>query len=445
MKTPKTKLPSFMMEVGALVTAAFGFWRFFVPVPAPPESSASESESGPPAESGPLGDPGLTRNDPLDSKDLSPSERVLQSPTAVECLRPSTPFLSALVEVVKSGRSGPDPSSEEETELERWIGGISPDKFPLALDYLADHDCGEEGRALSLRLVKSWADRDPRAAAAWASICPQDALRLEALQAVAAAWAAWNLNDAVAWARLLTAEGDRSGGLIALAYEAARNQPMDALRLVVDLPADEARDGLIAHAVSQWAGSTPADAAEWADSIPDPDLRENLLSVIAAAWGESDPLSAATLAVHALPPGKRQDDAVVGIVERWVQSDPEAAAAWVAEFPEGKLRLEAVQHLVLIWADLDVNQAGRWVAGLEQGTSRDLAIATYAAKIAPAFPAVAAQWAENIDGESVRARALEAVGQAWLQSDAPAARAWLAAIPLSGDAKERLQPSVEGP
>ena len=54
MRTPRTKLSSFMMEVGTLATAAFGFWRFFAPVPAQPESSASESESGPPAEPGPL-------------------------------------------------------------------------------------------------------------------------------------------------------------------------------------------------------------------------------------------------------------------------------------------------------------------------------------------------------------------------------------------------------
>jgi len=121
-----------------------------------------------------------------------------------------------------------------------------------------------------------------------------------------------------------------------------------------------------------------------------------------------------------------------------VQKDPERAAAWVASFPEGPLRREASQQLVRIWTDQDIGQPAVWLSSLQPGLSRDKAFAAYAKKIMPKFPAVAAQWVESIDGEILRHREMEIIGEAWLQNDAPAARAWITQSHLPESVKMRL-------
>lgn len=333
--------------------------------------------------------------------------------------------------------SGPD-TEEKEAELNRWIDQIVQSDPDRALDFLMESSSSDETRALSILLIQRWATKDPETAAAWIERCPEAFLRREAIDALAAVWAGGNLSNAVAWARHLPDSAERSSGLMAIAYEAARIQPEKALQLVNDWPASEIRNDLVIHAVNQWAASQPDAAAEWAIRIPDTDLRETVLANIAASWGESDPQTAATLARIGISPGKTQDNAVIGIMERWVQKDPERAAAWVASFPEGPLRREASQQLVRIWTDQDIGQPADWLSSLQPGLSRDKAFAAYAKKIMPKFPAVAAQWVESIDGEILRHREMEIIGEAWLQNDAPAARDWITQSHLPESVKMRL-------
>jgi len=287
------------------------------------------------------------------------------------------------------------------------------------------------------RLVRRWAESDPSGAGDWATRMPPGPARQQAVREVAIAWADRALSESVAWVRQLPEE-DRAGGLLAVAYEAARQAPLEALKLALELAPDKEREELIACSIRQWAALSPQAAADWAGRIEDPALREQALMGIAITWGESDPRAAAELALDRLPAGRAQEDAVVGIVQHWAQREPERAAAWVAEFPAGSLRDAAMDNLVKLWADQDANDAAKWLNRLGAGPGRDLALESFIDKIAPSFPETAVRWAESIGDDARRLYQLERVGEDWLQSDSPAAQAWIAQAPLPEAAKIRL-------
>ena len=151
-----------------------------------------------------------------------------------------------------------------------------------------------------------------------------------------------------------------------------------------------------------------------------------------------DPAAAATLAIKSVAPGKPQDDAVVGIVQRWVQQQPNDAAAWVTAFPEGPLRDTAMENVVKIWADQDLQQPGEWLTSLEAGPGRDSGIVAYVSKVTSSFPETAAGWTGLIGNEAQRSLQMETVAEAWMRSDALAARPWISQAPMPDAVKTRL-------
>ena len=73
------------------------------------------------------------------------------------------------------------------------------------------------------------------------------------------------------------------------------------------------------------------------------------------------------------------------------------------------MRDTSPENVAQLWADRDVTAAGVWLNSLEAGSSRDAAVATYAGKIASAFPELAQRWVETIKDEALRLRLKEAV------------------------------------
>ena len=295
-------------------------------------------------------------------------------------------------------------TAQREAEMERFATGLARADWPEALRFLQTRAGSKPSRSLFARLVRRWAESEPRAAADWVRSESQGDLRRDAIKTVALLWAGQNVADAFAWVRQFPEEGDRETGLASLAYELARAEPVKALAVAMELPANAVQEDLIRHATSQLAATEPDVAAWWANQIKDPSLRRRVLGNITAIWGESDPVAAATFAAKALEPGKPQDDAVVGIVQSWVQKKPEEAAAWVASFPAGALRDTSLENVAKLWADQNVEGAGRWLNSLAAGSGRDAAVVAYVNKIAVPFPELARQWTETIQDEAMRAR-----------------------------------------
>ncbi len=293
--------------------------------------------------------------------------------------------------------------------------------IPDALDYLGGQPPTEFTEGLMVQLVRRWAEDNPRAAADWIAQHPMPC-SAEARNGVAIVWANQDFAKALEWVRQWPDPQERGSGLLSIAYEEVRTQPLEALKLAVELPASSARDDLVKFAATQWGATDPEAAAAWAEQIGDAGLGQRTLAMIATVWGETDPAAAARLALDALPPGREQDDAVVGIVQRWVQQEPETAVVWVEQFPEGKMKQAALENAVKLWADKDVQQVGDWLNSLSAGTTRDAAVAVFSSWLTPAFPAVAARWAESIGEDGERQRQMAWVAQNRLVQEDPFAR-----------------------
>jgi len=327
-------------------------------------------------------------------------------------------------------------SAQQEAGLETLAHRIAATDYPAAIVFLMSGS--ELSYDLGMRLVRLWAESDPRHVAEWSRQNLTGTARHEALLAATIAWAARDQTGGVEWIRKLPDAVERSAGLTAIAYELASTQPGAAINLARELPANSARDELLAHAVNQWAGSDPQGAVQWASQVPEAGTRERLLAAIATTWAASDPIAGATLAVKSLSPGRRQADAVVGIVQQWVQREPEAAAAWVVQFPEGMARDAALENVVKLWVDRDPDAAGNWLKTLADGAHRDLAIGAYVIQVAPSLPASAAKFAESIGDESMRHRQMQDMAEDWLTRDSEAARTWITQADLPELSKARL-------
>ncbi len=62
----------------------------------------------------------------------------------------------------------------------------------------------------------------------------------------------------------------------------------------------------------------------------------------------------------------------------------------------------------------------------------------YVNSLAYSSPELAAPWAATLGNEAIRDNSIENVARRWLQSDRPAATAWLATVNLPDDRMQRL-------
>ena len=418
--------------VGALLLAAV----VWVPIPAPMPTPTPQAPGS------------STTRFPTFFKDFVRSDLRLgqgadRSKSSERASKPPRPgsLLYGLIASLPPNHQGTDPTKREQ-DLGVLASSVPAGDIPSVVDFLQSRTNLDSGQDLKMRLLRRWAETDPRSAADWVGENSLGSSRQEAINGVAVAWADWSVVDAADWVRQLPEALEREGGLIALAYEAARSEPIEALRLAMELPTSEARDDLIIQAVGQWAANFPDEAAKWGQQIAEPVLRDTVVAGIATAWGDTDPAAAAMLALKSLPPGKRQDDALVGIVQRWTQKEPEHAAAWVLRFPEGRLRDTALEQLVGLWAGQNPQAAGEWVDSFPPSPARDVALGAYVKKLAPQFPELAAVRARDIGDELLRFREMEAVGELWMSQDAKAAREWVSQAGLPDATAVRILGSV---
>ena len=82
--------------------------------------------------------------------------------------------------------------------------------------------------------------------------------------------------------------------------------------------------------------------------------------------------------------------------------------------------------------------AGQWLQTLPAGASREAAVQAYVSQLAYSSPELAAPWAETLTDENLRNNQIENVARRWLETDRPAAEAWLAKVNLPDDRKQRL-------
>jgi len=238
-------------------------------------------------------------------------------------------------------------AEEQMKELQDFADSIPDNELPDALAELQQlqlQNPTSRGRNLEMRLLRRWADIDPRSATQWATQTPSD-IRSDAVAAATAQWAEKDFSAAEAWATQLSDGSGRVAAIESVIGAAVYANPKEALTLAAELPEDPTRDQLIINAAGTWAASAPQDAATWAKQVSDDRLRQQVVSAIAIRWSDTDPVSAADLIANSLPSGDIQDEALIAIVERWGLKDPNAAKQWVQQSVNGDLQQAAMDTI----------------------------------------------------------------------------------------------------
>lgn len=307
------------------------------------------------------------------SKSSEPADAASETPSP----RAAQPVLAPVPAGQEAGANEAEHSPRGRTGDEV----LADASLPTLLDRLA-RDNRAESRQLSLRLIRRWAETDPRAAAAWVSQLPSRPLYPEAVNQIAIAWANQDLPGVLDWLSGLPEGAVKKAAILSVSYEASRTDAASALDLAASLAASPERDDFLVFGISQWASADPGNAVLWAQQVADP-LRQRLLASAAISLAERDGAAAAELVATQLPPGDAQDRAAVAVAQRWVQKSPEAAASWVSQFPDGPTRSNATENLVGIWALQDSQAANRWVNALPQGPLRTAALVAYKQAVEP--------------------------------------------------------------
>jgi hypothetical protein len=263
---------------------------------------------------------------------------------------------------------------------------------------------------LGALLLRRWAADAPADAARWIERLPDSCFGQMASREVVILWAEKDLAEAVAWVERLRSGENKTAALLSLGYEAAtRNEVATALALAASAPPGPERDRSLNFSISRWAAMDRESAVNWAKRSPDVALREEMLGQIAIDWGIQNPPEAAEFASTTLASGKARDKAVANIVRCWAPSAPEQTAAWVEQLSEGPLRDAAMENLTDVWAKDDISGAGAWLSQLPSARSRDVALSVYVSLLAASSPNKAADWADAIQDDTLRAKAKAAL------------------------------------
>ncbi len=296
-------------------------------------------------------------------------------------IQQTLPDAALLLQTIEA-ESDPDRRSEA---LDRATESVADADLRNVLDSLLTMGGAAAGELRPL-LTRRWAEKDPAAAATWASQLVEGPVRCELLEQVALAWTDGDASSAVSWLRGLPEGESKQHAMLGAAREIAAAEPVTAIELLSPLPPTTGRDQAMIHAVSQWAVGDFSAAAKWAEGVADADLRRELVAAVAAASAEKDPVGAVTLIVNALDRGEAQNRAAVAVVQRWAQVSARDAAAWVLEFPAGPTQNAAAENLVRIWKAQNAGDAAKWLSELPEGPLRNAGLSGYDETLRTASP-----------------------------------------------------------
>jgi DNA-binding transcriptional regulator YbjK len=87
--------------------------------------------------------------------------------------------------------------------------------------------------------------------------------------------------------------------------------------------------------------------------------------------------------------------------------------------------------------------AEKWLTSLSSSPERDAAIASYINYVAATSPERAVSWVETFSDSSSRLASIATIAQQWLQSDRPAAEAWIQKLNLPDESKAQVLGSIQ--
>jgi len=317
-----------------------------------------------------------------------------------------------------SGGESDDPSKQIQALPDATGSAVTEHAGSAAVEPEAISEAGE----LSPEL-RTLAERDPLAAAAWMENLPER-LRVELAAVIASAWGKREPELAAAWAHYQLEGEAREQALLSVSADWALANPVAAAEYGLTISSQIRQEKFLKTVGMQWGRQDSVAALAWADRVLQGTARESFLSGLCSTLAETSPLQAAQL-VASLGNSQLAGDSAMTVVLELGRQQPEVAAEWVKLFPAG-LREKALSGLASLWAEQSADSAPPALLSWPQGPELDQAIRKYLDEVLEVRPANGVEVLSAISNEELRQEETERLAQHWLMQDAPAARQWLA-------------------
>jgi len=157
------------------------------------------------------------------------------------------------------------------------------------------------------RVAHEFVDRDPQAAAVWATRYAGEDYAARVIEEVGDEWAERDPPSAVAWLNTLPSGRGQNEGMSSALHEWAQRDPVAAGGYLQEMPPSTARDAAVGGFSATIAREDPQTAISWAETISAPESRLRTLTRVGQTWARQDPAAATAWATASgLPEATQQ-------------------------------------------------------------------------------------------------------------------------------------------
>ncbi len=275
---------------------------------------------------------------------------------------------------------------------------------------------------------------------------PQPSLaRRHAARIVPAAEATESLQARLA---AIEVQDDPEAQTFALTHLAESLMPGEGYRLLDWLAVESSSPAAdeLSRLVLQHLANTNLNSLErWAGNQPEEPLRIWAFETVALQRCQENTTDALTWA-QGLGSSSAEVAAAIQVATGAARDEPIAALGLAARLPVSPARDDCLAYGVAQWAARDPERAAEWANAVPEEAVRARLLARVAIAMADADPVAAARWvATGVSPGPHQANAAAAVAQRWAQQDRSAAQLWVDAfsdLPLRATASEAIRQAV---
>jgi hypothetical protein len=329
--------------------------------------------------------------------------------------------------------------------------GAPDDEGDLPKDLTSD-DCRRRFASIALmppgrernmeyyRLISQWARIDGEAALGAAAGIDEPKLRYELRESALRNWARGNPEAAYDFARR-NPNKDLPDNRMELVFDGlGRSHPEKALAFFdahrADLEKQGDRASMVFDELYERGGHDQLVA--WAERQPAGKMRDMALNRIIDRWARYDPAAARDWMDRSVTNKENLGPARVELAESWARVNPSDALNWVSSLPKDQQDKEYYSRIYGRWIQYDRNAAAQYLASQPPGPHLDRPIERYTYEVMGQNPADTMPWAESINDEGRRWRAIERVADQWRRKDPDALQKYVQSGGFTDEQKQKL-------
>jgi hypothetical protein len=236
-------------------------------------------------------------------------------------------------------------------------------------------DSGLTSQSLINAVGRTWAEQDPKRAAAWAKDLPLGIPQQTAQVAVASEWAAQNPEEAAEHFTEAVSEKDGVHLAIAITDVWATTDPAATAQWLSKLPDSASRDQSAGALATIWAASDITAAVAWSTSLTDARMREQVIAHVGTSWGAIEPLEAIDWLTSL--PRSEANDGITGAFYSWAGTAPEQLQEWIAQNPPADLGDRARLSLGDVLTSSDLPSAMELALGMHSAKARNESVSRF--------------------------------------------------------------------